>query len=722
VSQPVDDSKPVQLTADEVEFESGRNVYVARGHVVIDDEDQRLTADWVSFNPDTRKGIASGNVVISEGDDVLYADFVHFDVDTLEGVVFDGFLESGDSRFELSGEEIRRTGELTYEFKRGVFSTCRCPEEGRRPWQIRAGEADLEIEGYGTTRNTTFDVLGVPVLWFPWMIYPLKTERETGLLFPELNGSSRSGGDIGVPFFWAARHNVNVTVTPRWLWKRGFKGDLNVEYLLGEPPYSDTRWAFEWIHDQFLPADWRFKFDGRAFSDNRFSFDFQDFSQFRDDRYLESLTFLQAPNWSPGPLEGLGFLSLVRWADDQQNPDNQDRDQFLLQRLPEVQSALPPQAFRVAGVPIVPSFDGNYTNYFARRDVVDSYPLLKDRSPGGIVGDGIFADTGIDAVPDGEERNNKGEKVPGDANKDDFVQFSGPEKDGVFEDGEPLVDRGSRWYVNPRLAAPFRVGSLFEVNPEVGYLGTFYATQEQSPSTRHLLTTQLEARTRLSGSFSAPFGGPELVHVVEPRLTHTYVNSVSQSKNPLFVPETTPPQRRVRQLDLFNLTRDSADRIESVNALTATLGNRLYSGEGVSRALFADFSVSAQYDSPRPELEDPLLAGRGPRRSGPLRGHLRRGLDPSVWSRSRHPLPLPPRPPALLRKLRVREGALRPVRGGLLGDQPVLAAGPGSDHEELGPVLQRAVFDRSEHRPEEHGRHRVPLVLRVLGPALRDRE
>jgi lipopolysaccharide assembly outer membrane protein LptD (OstA) len=341
VSQPVDDSKPVQLTADEVEFESGRNVYVARGHVVIDDEDQRLTADWVSFNPDTRKGIASGNVVISEGDDVLYADFVHFDVDTLEGVVFDGFLESGDSRFELSGEEIRRTGELTYEFKRGVFSTCRCPEEGRRPWQIRAGEADLEIEGYGTTRNTTFDVLGVPVLWFPWMIYPLKTERETGLLFPELNGSSRSGGDIGVPFFWAARHNVNVTVTPRWLWKRGFKGDLNVEYLLGErswgdfyatflpsdhdvhsgnakTPYSDTRWAFEWIHDQFLPADWRFKFDGRAFSDNRFSFDFQDFSQFRDDRYLESLTFLQAPNWSPGPLEGLGFLSLVRWADDQQ--------------------------------------------------------------------------------------------------------------------------------------------------------------------------------------------------------------------------------------------------------------------------------------------------------------------------------------------------------------------------------------------------------------------
>ena len=54
---------------------------------------------------------------------------------------------------------------------------------------------NLEIEGYGTAKNTTFEVLGVPVVWLPWMIYPLKTERSTGFLLPELKtGSVRGAG------------------------------------------------------------------------------------------------------------------------------------------------------------------------------------------------------------------------------------------------------------------------------------------------------------------------------------------------------------------------------------------------------------------------------------------------------------------------------------------------------------------------------------------------
>jgi LPS-assembly protein len=36
-------------------------------------------------------------------------------------------------------------------------------------------------------RNTTFDVFGVPLAWIPWMVFPVKTERQTGLLFPEFS-------------------------------------------------------------------------------------------------------------------------------------------------------------------------------------------------------------------------------------------------------------------------------------------------------------------------------------------------------------------------------------------------------------------------------------------------------------------------------------------------------------------------------------------------------
>ena len=85
---------------------------------------------------------------------------------------------------------------------------------------------------------------------------------------------------------------------------------------------------------------------------------------------------------------------------------------------------------------------------------------------------------------------------------------------------------------------------------------------------------------------------------MEPRLAYTGITNASQSDNPLFVPAGAQPQERVRQFELFNLTRNPSDRINSVNAITAGLGNRIYvPGEaGEPPQLFADISLSTQYD------------------------------------------------------------------------------------------------------------------------------
>jgi lipopolysaccharide assembly outer membrane protein LptD (OstA) len=85
---------------------------------------------------------------------------------------------------------------------------------------------------------------------------------------------------------------------------------------------------------------------------------------------------------------------------------------------------------------------------------------------------------------------------------------------------------------------------------------------------------------------------------MEPRLVYTGVTHASQGDNPLFVPTAAQPQERIRQFELFNLTRNPSDRINSVNAITVGLGNRLYvPGEvGEPPQLFADVSLSTQYD------------------------------------------------------------------------------------------------------------------------------
>ncbi len=608
---------PFDLTSESLEYERGRDLYVARGNVRISQPDRTLTADWVAFSNQTGRGLATGNVVVTEAGDTLYADVLVFEVDSLRGVVFEGRLDARDSEFVMTGREVRKTGDETYEFEEGTFTTCRCPDDGTEPWKIRAESADLEVGGYGTARNSTFEVLGVPVLWLPWTVYPLKTERQTGLLFPEVETANRTGTSFGLPFFWAAAPNLNVTITPRYLTQRGFQPRLDVEYLLGETaegillasglhdtdvdsddpdtPFSAARWGAEWLHEQQLPWGFRGVADGRAFSDNQYAFDFRDFSGFRDDRFVESRGFVDR-RFGAGGRDGV-FLALWH-ADDLQNPEDQDRDDFLPQRLPQLFTSVGARPLPGLGGRLVAGLDVDYVNFTPRERAGRVFPELT-------AVDDLFFDTGVDGIPDGREQNPAGIVSPGF--NDDFG-----EGNGRFDEGEPLADRGQRMVVNPRLGLPVRLFDAVELFAEAAWHGTLYETRNFDADLRSLFTGQLDLRTRLRRALPLPLGLGDGVHVMEPRLAWTGISSASQRRNPLLVPATAFPQVRLRQLDLYNLTRDPADRIESLNAVTVGLGNRFYvpDGEGGPPRLLADVALSAQYEISQDDLRSLLADGR----------------------------------------------------------------------------------------------------------------
>ncbi len=169
---------------------------------------------------------------------------------------------------------------------------------------------------------------------------------------------------------------------------------------------------------------------------------------------------------------------------------------------------------------------------------------------------------------------------------------------------------------------------------------------------------------------------------MEPRLVYTGVTNASQDDNPLFVPAAAQPQERIRQFELFNLTRNPSDRIDSVNAITAGLGNRFYvpGEEGEPPQLFADVSLSTQYDFASDDNSQVLRGGDGlPLRERP--GALQHGLGlqgdrvqrgpprgqilDRGGTRPRLQLSLPARHSALLRVLQLQRGGepLRGVRG-----------------------------------------------------------
>lgn len=588
--------QPLELTADALDYDASRELYVARGDVLLRQGARTLRADWIAFNRRAGVGIANGNVELREGDEVLSADFVQFEVSTLEGIMRAGEIDSPVGQFRAKGEEVRKTGERSYAFKGAVFTTCRCPDEGRDPWSIRAQKAKLDIGGYGVVEDATLDVMGIPVLWLPWLIVPLRTERQTGFLFPEVAVASRRGFEVGTPFFWAVTDSLNATLTPNYSTRRGFKGDVGVEYVFGEEssgevfgafaydqevrpnstsePFDRERWSLLGKQDWRVPGDARFRSDFRLTSDNDYPIDFEDLRDHRSDRWLESWAALSRDFGASGRV---GTVGTLLYADDMQSPDDIDRDGAAIQRLPMLSLAALPGA--VPRVPwLAPAFDASYISY---------------RSLGHAGAGRTFRDTGPDGIFDEDER---GFGLPlGDPNLDPHGddQPLGGERDGVFQEGEPLLDDGHRFDLYPRVGAPLALGGLLELYPEVGWRETLYSTDEQVFEHRGFVTGRVDLRSRLRRRFGS------VSHVLEPTFGYAYVNPTAESNNPLFQPRTALPQDRIRSFDLDAVTLDPADRIHRANRVTWGAIQRLHdTGEG-ARPFDVELALLGSY-----ELED----------------------------------------------------------------------------------------------------------------------
>jgi len=602
--------QPTEVTADEIEYEAQRGLYIAQGNVRIVQGDRSIDADWMVFSRRTERGIASGNVLYVDSVETLNAEFLQFDLQTLQGLVYQAHLDTGPGGFLVDADRLIKTGDDTYTVQAGVFTTCRCPEGERDPWRIKARKGDVRMGGYATTQNSTIDILGVPVIWLPWMIFPVKTERESGVLFPRFGYQSRSGFELGLPIFWAARDELNVTFTPVWLSDRGFKPELELEYVIGEksggslfasyihdqqrvrdknsgdtPPPGGwpevDRWAVVLDHDQHLPGDWRARADVKLVSDNNYVDDFSALSQLRFNRYLESTMFGFRDFGADGRWNLLGA---IEWADDLQAPDGLDRDDFVLQRLPELSAdLLSTPAERLWS--LVGSLESQFIYFYSPDKPQDVYPVQIDPGTGDQVpvvpvGDDLWVDFGIDSLP----------YLPSVSGYD---KLGIGEEDGVFQEGEPLASNGGRLVIHPRIAKPMRLWDWLELYGDVGWRQMLYFGTAQDFAEQGRATVRVDLRSRLRGFFDMPwFGGID--HVAEPGFGYTFLSRPTSSDSPIFVPASEIPQYRLRQLDRQNVILDPSDRIVGRNGFALGVRNRFYQRDGGK--LLAELDLSVDYN------------------------------------------------------------------------------------------------------------------------------
>ena len=138
-------------------------------------------------------------------------------------------------RIDFEGKEHYRLTDATY-------STCRASDPD---WYVRAGSMNLDYDRQvGTASNAALVFKGVPVLYAPWLSFSLNNQRKSGFLSPSFGTTTSSGPEVSLPYFWNMGPNMDATVTPRVMARRGtqvggefrylsfnYSGQMNAEYL-----------------------------------------------------------------------------------------------------------------------------------------------------------------------------------------------------------------------------------------------------------------------------------------------------------------------------------------------------------------------------------------------------------------------------------------------------------------------------------------------------------
>ncbi len=257
----------------------------AIGNVELFRADQYLSTEVLSYRPD--------NGLVSLPAPLRYRD-AQIELEASSGLfgLFDDNGDFNDLRYRLVGssaqggaEAVHVTGSDRTELVNLWFTTC----PGDDPeWLLSARELELRHEeGVGVARGARLKLGKVPVLYLPWMTFPIDDRRKSGFLYPSLSTANDNGLEVSIPYYWNIAPQQDATLIPRYYTERGFM--LSAEYrLLTRRSYStvefsvlpsdretdDDRWHYLARWDMAINRAWRAGANLERVSDNEY---FQDF-------------------------------------------------------------------------------------------------------------------------------------------------------------------------------------------------------------------------------------------------------------------------------------------------------------------------------------------------------------------------------------------------------------------------------------------------------------
>ena len=229
------------------EVEGRKNALIeADGNVELQQGTKKIFANQVTYEQKTGDLAAKGSVRMEQPTENMSGPDLKLNTISHIGEMTTPEFELKQSNARGSAASMITTGPNYYVFDHAIYTTC---PAGDDDWLLHMTRLDLDRgTQMGTAHNAWIEFENVPILYTPWMEFPLDGARHTGFLGPIYGSSSSAGTDLTIPFYWNIAPNYDATISLRDMTKRGKELVNEFRYKVGPDSIGEIHYD-ELAHD-----------------------------------------------------------------------------------------------------------------------------------------------------------------------------------------------------------------------------------------------------------------------------------------------------------------------------------------------------------------------------------------------------------------------------------------------------------------------------------------
>jgi LPS-assembly protein len=272
------------VSADRLEGQKDGQIE-ATGNVTLRQTGQAVRADHLRYSQITHELEADGAVRLEQPGSVLSGPYLKLNMDTHVGVIQQPNFYLVENAGRGEADVLHIQDQQHYRLENARYTTCPIDKPD---WQIKMSALDIDQDRQiGEARHAWVTFKDVPILYSPWMDFPLSDRRKSGFLAPIFGGTTKGGTELTLPYYWNIAPNYDATFTPRIISKRGvqlnnefrylapsFNSEVRIDVLPNDALANRTRARFALKHQQKL-------FDGAV--------GYVSFNRVADDAYFRDL-------------------------------------------------------------------------------------------------------------------------------------------------------------------------------------------------------------------------------------------------------------------------------------------------------------------------------------------------------------------------------------------------------------------------------------------------